>query len=56
MSALEELDGQISEVQQDLRELQNQLISVGRLDDLLAQHKQRSADLAVLLQQRRKLV
>lgn len=56
MSALEELDGQIAEVQHDLRELQNKLISVGRLDDLLVRHKQRSADLAELLQRRRRLM
>lgn len=55
MTALEDLDGQISELQDSLRGLQNKLISVGRLDDLLAQHKQQSVDLAVLMQRRIKL-
>lgn len=49
---LEQLDGRIAELQDELRGLQGKVISVGRLDQLVAESKDRQAELAGLLSKR----
>ena len=55
MVNLEQLDERIAELQDELRGLQGKVISVGRLDGLVAESKNKQAELAGLLSQRVKL-